>query len=202
MLPAKRRFQVGREWARCYRNGCTINGRRDGRIGGRTDGGSCKFPSSCSFPLLPSARPFPSSCCGARSSLCVLAPGNRFRCILPPSRTVDFIPSLLGISISSLLFLLSRRRRRRRRRHDGTNPISFRIKHRFIITRARSVNRRPESERRLGGNFFGIPAGKISTRPRAFSSGRREGKKDFVETSSVALLPSLFPSLEAKASCA
>ena len=53
------------------------------------------------------------------------APGNRFRCLLHPSTPVDLVPSLLGISISSPLSS----------RHDGTKPISFRIKHRFIILR-------------------------------------------------------------------
>ena len=82
---------------------------------------------------------------------------------------------------------------RRCRRHDGADPISFRIKHRFIIARLRSLLRprprpRPSAAAagRSGGNFFGSasPPGKCRgddarhVRVRAFLSGRREGEQE------------------------
>ena len=158
---------------------------------------ACQFPPSCSR-----SSPPPSSSCRPilfMYSLGMLAPGNRFRSILPPSPHT-LIPSLLGISIPSSPASASVPRRCRR--HDGADPISFRIKHRFIIARLRSLLRprpRPSAAAagRSGGNFFGSasPPGKCRAddarhvRVRAFLSGRRarkeEGRADLVEISFV-----------------
>ena len=167
------------------RNGCTID---------RRAGPASFLLRAPDVPILPT---FLSSSCSRRQAhpVYVCCPRKSVSLHLPsflPSVcrsaiTVDLIPSLLGISISSPLS--SRRRRRRRRRHDGTNPISFRIKHRFIIITRRRRRRRRSSRRSVrehrqeerAETSSGMPAGKMSTRPTKclfiHPEGRKEGKK-------------------------
>ena len=154
------------------RNGCTID---------RRAGPASFLLRAPDVPILPT---FLSSSCSRRQAhpVYVCCPRKSVSLHLPsflPSVcrsaiTVDLIPSLFGISISSPLSS-----RRRRRRHDGTNPISFRIKHRFIIITRRRRRRRSsrrsirEHRQEEGGNFFGD-----ARRENVRKEGKRERKEE------------------------
>ena len=162
---------------------------------------ACQFPPSCSR-----SSPPPSSSCRPMLfmyKLGMLAPGNRFRSILPTSITAHFDSVAFGHFHSIFSCLGAASVPRRCRRHDGADPISFRIKHRFII--ARLLRPRPPAtigrgRRTIGRKLLrlGIPAGKMSRRrraPRARAcllirkerrrARKEEGRADLVEISFV-----------------
>ena len=144
---------------------------------------ACQFPPSCSR-----SSPPPSSSCRPilfMYRLGMLAPGNRFRRILPPSPPI--FDSIAFGHFHSIFSCLGVRVLWRCRRHDGADPISFRIKHRFIIARLRSPSVRASAPATIGRRRtigrkllrLGIPAGKMSRRraPRASLLIRKERRR-------------------------